>query len=231
MGYLGYIIDRNGVRPNPKKMISVKEFPVLKTQKNFKQFLGLAGYRRFIEGFSKIANSLNQLLTKDTLFIWTDKQQIALDILKWKLCEEPLLQRPDFFQPFILTTDASGYAIGGILSQGKIGKDKPIAYASRSSGDTEKKYDTYEKEALAIIFCVTHFRPYLYGRKFTLVTDHKPLVCFQNSKYPCSQVSRWRLKLAEYDFDVVYKAGKMNDKAYALSRNPFVNEEKWRNLH
>ena len=72
--------------------------------------------------------------------------------------------------------------MGGILSQGKIGKDEPIAYASRSLSDTEKKYDTYEKEALAIIFCVTHFRPYLCGRKFTLVTDHKPLVWFWNSK-------------------------------------------------
>ena len=102
----------------------------------------------------------------------------------------------------VLTTDASGYAIGSILSQGKIGKDKPIAYASRSLNDTEKKYDTYEKEALAILFCVTHLRPYLYVRKFTLVTDHKPLVWFQNSKDPCSSVSRWRLKLAEYDFDV-----------------------------
>ena len=72
--------------------------------------------------------------------------------------------------------------IGGILSQGKIAKDKPIAYASRSLSDTEEKCGTYEKEALAIIFCVTHFRPYLYGRKFTLVTDHKPLVWFKNSK-------------------------------------------------
>ena len=103
-------------------------------------------------------------------------------MLKAKLCEEPLLQRPDFSQPFILTTDASEFAMGGILSQGKIGDDKPIAYASRSLSETEKKYDTYEKEALAIIFCVTHFRLYLYGRKFTLVTDHKPLVWFQNLK-------------------------------------------------
>ena len=90
---------------------------------------------------------------------------------------------------------------------------------------------TYEKEALAIIFCVTHFRPYLYGRKFTLVTDLKPLVWFQNSKDPCSRVSRWRLKLVEYYFDVVYKAGKMNVNADALSRNPIINEKKSKNLH
>ena len=134
--------------------------------------------------------------------------QAAFDILKAKLCDEPLLQRPYFSQPFIFTTDALGFAIGGILSQGKIGKDKPIAYASPSLSDNEKKYDTYEKEALAIIFCVTHFRPYLFGRKFTLLADHKSLVWFQNSKDPCSRVSRWRLKLAEYDFDVIYKAAK-----------------------
>ena len=95
--YLGHIIDKNGVRPDPKKIIAVKEFPVPKTQKNVKQFLGLAGYyRSFIEGFSKIANPLNQLLKKDTPFIWADKQQTAFDILKSRLCEEPLLQRPDF---------------------------------------------------------------------------------------------------------------------------------------
>ena len=134
------------------------------------------------------------------------------------------MQRTDFSQPCILITDASGSAIEGILSQRKIGKDKPIAYTSRSLSGTEKKYDTYEKEAIAIIFCVTHFPPYLYGRKFTLVADHKPLVWFQNSKDPCS---RWRLKLAEYDFDVIYKAGKMNVNADALSRNPIVdNKEK-----
>ena len=134
------------------------------------------------------------------------------------MCEEPLLQRADFSQNFISTTDASGFAIGGILSQGKIGKDKPIA--SRSLNGCERKYDTYEKEALAIIYCVTYFRPYLYRRKFTLVTDHKPLVWFQNSKDPCSRVTRWKLKLAEYDFDIAYKAGKTNVNADALSRNP-----------
>ena len=129
----------------------------------------------------KKKNSLTQLLKKYIPFNWTEKQQAASDILKAKLCQ----QRPNFSQPFILTTDTSGFAIGGILSQRKIGKAKPIAYFSRSLSDTEKKYDTYEKEALVIIFCLTYFRPYLYKRKFTLVTDNKPLVWIQNSKDPC----------------------------------------------
>ena len=105
VGYLGHIIDKNGVLPDPKKIIAVKNFPVPKTQKNFKQFLGLAGYyRRFFDRFAKIASPLNQLLKKDISFNWTEKKQAAFDILKAKLCEEPLLQRPDFSQPFILAT-------------------------------------------------------------------------------------------------------------------------------
>ena len=88
---------------------------------------------------------MNQLLKKNIKFIWSEKQQEAFELLKEKLCEEPLSQRPDFSQPFILTTDASGFAIGGILSQGKIGEDKPIAYTSRSLNDCGRKYDTYEK--------------------------------------------------------------------------------------
>ena len=142
--------------------------------------------------------------------------------MKEKLYEEPLLQRPSFSKPFSLRTDASRYAIGGILSQGKIGKDKPIAYASQTLNDNEKKYDILhtKKEALAIVYCVTYFRPYFYGRKFTLVTEHNPLVWFQNSKDPCSRVTRWKLNLAEYDFDVTYKAEKTNTNADAISRNP-----------
>ena len=166
---------------------------------------------------------MTQLLKQDTPFVCTEKQQLAFDTLKQKLCGERLLQRPDFSQPFILITDASGYATGGILSQAKIGQDKPIAYNSRTLSDRERKLDTCEKEALAIVYSVQHFRPYLYGRRFTLVTDHKPFVLFQNSKDPCSRVARWGFKLAEYDFDVVYEARKTNVNADALSRNPVEN--------
>ena len=108
---------------------------------------------------------MNQLLKKDIKFIWSKKQQEEFELLKDKLWEEPFLQRRDFSQPFILTTDASGFAMGGIFSQGKIGKDKSTAYTSRSLIDCERKYNTYEKEALAIIYCITYFRSYLYGRE------------------------------------------------------------------
>lgn len=124
----------------------------------------------------------------------------------------------------MLTTDASGYAVGGILSQGEIGKDRPIAYASRLLNKAEQNYSTIEKESLAIIYCVNHFRPYLYGNKFTIMTDHKPLEWLHSVKGPISRLIRWRLKLAEYDYRVIYKAGKTNCNADALSRNPVEHE-------
>ena len=139
--------------------------------------LGLAGYyRRFIDELSKIATTLKQLLKKNIKFNWSEKQLEAFELLKEKSCREPLLQKQDFSQSFVLATDASGFTIEGILSQDKIGKDKRIVYTSRPLNDYETKYDTYEKEASAIIYCVTYFCSYLYGRKFTLATDNKQLV-------------------------------------------------------
>ncbi|CAK9812938.1 Retrovirus-related Pol polyprotein from transposon 17.6 [Anthophora plagiata] len=219
--YLGHIIGAHGVRPDPGKILAVKNFPVPKTEKNVKQFLGLAGYyRRFIPNFSRIAKPLTRLLKKDEPFQWTERQHEAFEILRDELCKEPVLQYPDFNKPFLLTTDASDFAIGGILSQGSVGKDKPIAYASRVLNSAELNYPTIQKELLAIVYCIQHFRPYLYGKKFTLVTDHKPLTWLHSVEDPTSRLMRWRLKLAEYEYDILYKAGKANVNADALSRNP-----------
>jgi hypothetical protein len=103
------------------------------------------------------------------------------------------LQHPDFSKEFILTTDASNQGLGAILSQGEIGKDLPVVYASRNLNKAEKKYTTSEKELLAIVWGVKHFRPYLYGRKFKVASDHKPLTWIMNVKDPGSRLLRWRL--------------------------------------
>lgn len=224
VAYLGHIICSNGVRPDPDKIRSIAEFPHPKNQKNIKQFLGLAGYyRRFIPNFSKVAKPLTDLLKKDKLFAWQFQQEEAFNTLKSFLCSEPVLQYPDFSKSFNLTTDASGYAIGGVLSQGDIGKDLPIAYTSRTLSDAEQKYSTIEKECLAIVYCTNHFRPYLYGRKFIIITDHKPLIWLHSVKDPSSRLWKWRTKLAEYDYEIRYKAGLLNNNADALSRNPPVS--------
>jgi len=133
------------------------------------------------------------LLKKDRTFIWESHQIEAFEKLKNALCTEPVLQYPDFTQPFNLATDASGHAIGGILSQGKIGKDLPIAYVSKVLNKAEQNYSTIEKECLAIVFCTKHFRPYLYGRKFTITTDHKPLVWLHSIKDPSSRLAMHRI--------------------------------------
>lgn len=226
VNYLGHIIGEDGVKPDPGKITAVERFPTPRNVKTIRQFLGLAGYyRRFIPNFSKVSKPLTDLLKKEKEFKWEVKQKSAFDQLKGALCSEPILQYPDFTQTFNLTTDASGYAIGGVLSQGPIGKDLPIGYASRLLNGAEQRYSTIEKECLAIIYCVSHFRPYLYGRKFLIITDHKPLVWLHSIKDPSSRLWKWRLKLSEYNYEIEYKAGSANANADALSRNPPASEE------
>ena len=192
----------------------------MKNVKGVRQFLGLEGYyRRFIKDFRRIAKPLTKLLQKNEVFQWTEDAEKAFSKLKEILCTAPILKPPDMSQPFLITTDASGYAVGGILSQGKIGSDLPIAYTSRVLRGPERKYETYEKEALAVIHAVRTFRPYVFGRKFTIITDHQPLIWFKTADLN-TRVQKWRFKLSEYDYEIVYKPGRMNANADALSRNP-----------
>ena len=221
VAYLGHIITEDGVKPDLGKIEAVRNYPIPSTPKGIKQFLGLTGYyRRFIPDFSKIARPLTQLLKRDTTFEWGPSQKTAFDHLRLALQKEPILQYPNFDLEFHVTTDASEFAIGGILSQNIAGKELPIAYASRLLNKAEINYATIEKELLAIVYCVRHFRPYLYGRKFILFTDHRPLIWLHRVKDPTSRLVRWRLKLAEYEYEIRYQPGKSNKLADALSRNP-----------
>ena len=146
VSYLGHIIGQAGVRPDKKRITAVKEYPEPRTTRELKGFLGLAGYyMRFIPNFRKIAKPLTELLKKNAPYIWNDKTNEAFISLKTLLTTEPLLQYPDFSRPFILYTDASNDAIGAVLRQGAIGKDPPIAYASRTLNNAERNYPTIEK--------------------------------------------------------------------------------------
>jgi len=219
VNYLGHIITEKGVKPDPKKTKCVLNFPIPVNTKDVKSFLGLSGYyRRFIPNYGCIAKPLTTLLKKDTKFQWSDLCQKAFDELKNILTKEPLLQYPDFNQPFNLTCDASNYAIGCVLSQGTIGKDPPIAYASRTLNRAEQNYSTTEKELCAIVWGVKQFRPYLLGQKFNIITDHRALSWLFNIKDPGSRLTRWRLKLEEYEYEIHYKPGSKNTNADALSR-------------
>ena len=221
--YLGHLISEKGVKPDPKKVEAVSQFPRPTTKKNVRQVLGLIGYyRKFIDRFAEITKPLSNLLKDDTPFKWEDKHEQAFLTIKSILCTQPLLQYPNFEEPFLVTCDASSYAVAGVLSQGKIGSDLPIAYASRVLCGTELNYSVIEKELVAMIFSTTQFRPYLYGRKFKLITDHRPLVWLHNIKSLTSRLARWREKLRDYDYEVIHKPGRVNSNADALSRNPVL---------
>lgn len=220
VAYLGHIVTPDGVKPNPDKVKAIQRYPLPKTTKEIKGFLGLLGYyRKFIRDFAKITKPLTKCLKKDAIINPTDPDYIkCFEMCKNILINEPILQYPNFNETFLLTTDASNYAIGAVLSQGKVGSDLPIAYASRTLNASETNYSTIEKELLAIVWAVKYFRPYLFGRKFKIITDHKPLQWLFSLKEPNSKLIRWRLKLEEYDYEIIYKKGSLNKNADALSR-------------
>lgn len=218
--YLGHTITSNGLKPNNDKIKAVLNYPLPRTTTEIKSFLGLIGYyRRFIKDFAKITQPMTARLKKKRSMPIDDEKYIAaFQKCKELLVNAPILQYPDPEKPYILTTDASEFALGAILSQGTVGNDKPVAYASRTLNDAETRYSVTEKELLAIVWAVKHFRPYLYGRKFTIVTDHKPLTWLNTLKETNSRLTRWRLRLSEYDFNIIHKSGKLNNNADALSR-------------
>jgi len=164
VSYLGHQVTEAGVRPDPQKVATIERFPTPTNPRQLKAFCGMISYyRRFIPNCSRIASPLYKLLKKDTKFEWTEAQENAFQHLKSKLTRQPILQYPDFSKEFVLTTDASNQGVGAVLSQGPIGKDLPVAYASRSLNRAETHYTTSEKELLAIVWATKYFRPYLYG--------------------------------------------------------------------
>lgn len=229
VAFLGHIVTDQGVKPNPDKISVIKGWPLPKNQKELKGFLGILGYyRRFIRDFAKITKPLTAQLRKDEKIEHTPLFLKTFEKCKELLTQSNILQYPDFNHPFILTTDASNFALGAVLSQGCIGKDKPIAFASRTLNKTEENYSAIEKELLAIVWATQYFRPYLFGRKFTLYTDHQPLTYALNLKTPNTRLVKWRLRLLEYDFEIIHRPGKQNVVADALSRIPEeinVNED------
>lgn len=225
--FLGFIVNALGVRPDAKKIEAVRNYPEPKTKKELQALLGLANYyRRFVRGYAEIAHPLTELTKKSIEWVWGDEQRNAFNRIKTVLTSRPLLSYPDFSREFIIQTDASGYGLGAVLSQMQRLPNSDdevevvIAYASRHLNERERKWSTTEKECLAIIYAVTVFRPYVYGRVFTCVTDHRPLEWLMSKKEPTGKLERWALKLQEYQMKIGYRAGKSHQNADCLSRTP-----------
>jgi hypothetical protein len=219
--YLGHVISRQGTSPDPDKISAVKNFPTPKSVEEVRRFVGLAGYyRRFIPNFSTIASPLTQLFKKDGVFLWTEDCQKAFETLREHLISSPILAFPDFSLPFKLVGDASLVGVGSALVQSQNGREVVIGYTSRTLNKAERNYSTTERECLAIINGCRVFRPYLHGKQFQVVTDHRSLQWLFDIKEPQSRLLRWVLKLSEFNFDITYQSGKSLAWVDALSRAP-----------
>ena len=194
---LGHEISQHGIRPDSSKTKAVRDFPKPENQKAVRSFLGLCSYyRRFIQNFSRVAARLNELLKDGSKFEWSTPQQEAFEALKNRLTSPPVLGHFDVSAPVTLRTDACKYGIGTILAQrNENGEERVIAYASRTLTDPETRYSVTDQEGLAVIWAIKKFRPYIYGRQITVVTDHHALCWIMTAKNLTGRLARWAILL------------------------------------
>ncbi len=226
--FLGHVISKDGIRPDPAKTRKVEEFPVPTDVTTLRQFLGLSSYyRRFIPEYAKVASPLHKLTRKDSTFEWSEECDKAFNKLKKLLTSAPVLVYPKFDgRGFIMATDASYSGLGAVLSQLQDdGTIHPIAYASRSLNQHERNYGISELETLGLVWAVRHFRPYLLGYPCVVYTDHLACLSILNSSKPSGKLARWALIVQEFDLTLKHKPGKSNTDADALSRNPVPDVE------
>ncbi|WVZ62205.1 LOW QUALITY PROTEIN: hypothetical protein U9M48_011975 [Paspalum notatum var. saurae] len=218
--FLGHVISKGGVAVDPRKVQDVLNWKVPTIATEIRSFLGLAGYyRRFIEGFSKIAKPMTTLLGKNVKFEWTKGCQAAFEELKKRLTTAPVLTFPDLHKTFSVYCDASRLGLGCVLMQ----EGKVIAYASRQLKDSEKNYPTHDLELAAVVHALKIWRHYLFRQKCYIYTDHKSLkYIFTQSELNMRQ-RRWLELVSDYDLEIHYHPGKPNVVADALSRKCQVN--------
>lgn len=230
--YLGHVISADGVSTDPSKVEVVANWPTPTNASDLRSFLGFASYyRRFVEGFAKLAAPLHQAVAEwskgkrtggiGNACSWTDDCAQSFQALKEKLTSAPVLAYADFSLPFILEVDASYGGLGAVLSQEHAGKVRPVAYASRGLRPPERNMTTYSSmrlEFLALKWAMTEkFREYLLGHKCIVYTDNNPLSHLSSAKLGATE-QRWAAQLAAFNFEIKYRSGRSNRNADALSR-------------
>jgi len=228
--YLGVIVGKGEVKMDPVKVKGIKDWPKPTKLKELRSFLGFGNYYKdFIPAYSHMTRPLHDLTRKDKKWAWTDVQQKAFDLLKTVFITYPVLRNPDQRDKFILDTDASAFAVGAVLSQdfkkGIIFKNThrhPVAYFSHSLTETERNYEIYDRELLAIIMALKAFRYMLLGAKHKILirSDHNNLKYFKETRKITPRQARWIEFLADYDFELEHLPGYTNTVADLLSRNP-----------
>ncbi len=222
--YLGHVVSSEGVKCDPAKIEAVKNWREPRTVKQVRSFLGMANYyNRFIKNFADTARHLYALTKKKTKFVFSEQCRLAFVTLKEKLISAPIIAYPLEEGLFVLDTDASAYAIGGVLSQMQpneqgVDEERVIAYGSKTLQEREQRYCTRRRELLAIVHFVKHYRPYLYGRKVLIRTDHASLRYIKTLKDPNDQFARWIERLEEIDYTIEIRQGIKHTNADSLSR-------------
>lgn len=218
--FLGHLVKNGVIMPDPAKVEAIKKITSPKNVRDIRSVLGVFNfYFRFIKNFALLAKPLTMLLKKDAEFVWTDTHEQSLQALKIALIDKCLLYQVDPNKPYVVETDASGYAIGASLNQLQDnGQLHPVAFLSRTLNDSERRYTVSEREMLAIVYAIKYWRNYLMGYQFTVYCDHLPLKFLFSSKDSYNKLFRMKLFLANFDFVVLYKQGKSNIVPDFLSR-------------
>nr|XP_025043376.1 uncharacterized protein K02A2.6-like [Pelodiscus sinensis] len=223
--YLGHIIDATGLHKSPSKVKAIVEAPPPQNVSQLRSFLGLLNYYgRFISQLATLLKPLHELLGQNKVWKWTDACDVAFNKAKCALLNAEVLTHFDPSLPLQLACDASPYGVGVVLSHVMPSREeKPIAFASRTLSTAETNYAQIEREALGIVFGIQKFHQYLFGRKFTLLTDHRPLTAIfgPHSGIPpmaASRMQRWALWLSGHTYEIRYRKATLHGNADGLSR-------------
>ena len=227
--YMGHKLSANGISPDKTKINTITALNAPQNVKELRSFLGMITYcAKFIPNFATITEPLRQLLKKGIPWTWDISHQSAFDTLKRLLLSTTTLAyfNPDAYTEVV--ADASPVGLGAVIFQQQSdGTLRPISYASRALTSVERRYSQIERESLAILFAIQRFRNYLYGIKFDVITDHKPLVTMFsvfNKQLP-PRIERWVMRLMPYNFTVKYRAGSQNSADYLSRSNPLVTSK------
>lgn len=218
--YCGYVISKGGVRPMPENVEAVKNAPSPTNVKELKSFLGMVAYYNIhMPDMATVTEPLHRLLRKGVVWDWSKGCEAVFCQIKELLIEAPMLEHFDLSKPIVVHCDASEYGVGVVLSHVlENGDEKPVTFASRTLTSAERNYATIEKEGLALVFAVRKFHQYLFGSRFVMFTDHKPLLGLFTENRPlparaAARVLRWALLLSAYDFELKYREGASNGNA------------------
>ncbi|KAL6463363.1 hypothetical protein MHYP_G00277540 [Metynnis hypsauchen] len=225
LSFLGQKIGPEGLLPDDSHVAAILNAPSPSDPATLRSFLGLsAWYSKFVPNYATVVEPMRALLRKDCSFHWNKTAQAAFEQVKQLIVHSTALVMFDPSKPTIVSTDASDYGIGAVLTQmDSNGAEQTVAFASRSLSDVERKYSIVEKEALACVWAAEKWRTWLWGRRFLLRTDHQALTTLLTTKgnnRAGLRIARWSARLLEFDYDVEYRTGSLNHVADCLSRLP-----------